>query len=115
MEKKLTCIVCPMGCSLSIELDDDNKILKVTGNTCPRGKEYAINECTNPLRVVTSTVRLADGRILPVKTNRAIPKDKVFECMNIINSSTASTPIDVGDVIISDVFGADIVATKCIK
>jgi CxxC motif-containing protein len=115
MEKKLTCIVCPIGCSLKIRLDENNNVIEITGNTCPRGKEYAINECTNPVRVVTSTIRLVDGRILPVKTNKAIPKDKIFECMKIINSFRASSPINVGDVIISDVFGADIVATKNLK
>ena len=115
MDKKLTCIVCPIGCSLSIVLDDNKNVIDVKGNTCPRGKDYAINECINPVRVVTSTIKLDDGRIIPVKTNRPIPKDKIFDCMEIINGYIASSPINIGDVIISNVFGADIVATKNIK
>ena len=115
MDKKLTCIVCPIGCSLSIVLDDNKNVIDVKGNTCPRGKDYAINEYINPVRVVTSTIKLEDGRIIPVKTNRPIPKDKIFDCMEIINGYKASSPIKIGDVIISNVFGADIVATKNLK
>lgn len=111
MKKNLTCIVCPIGCSLEIELDDNN-VVSVTGNTCPRGVKYAVSECTNPERVVTTTVMCDNGKVLPVKTNRPIPKDKIFECMDIINKHTCKLPVNIGDVIISDVFGADIVAAK---
>ena len=79
MRRNLTCIVCPMGCSIDVTMDKDGKITEIVGNTCPRGAEYAKNECTNPTRVVTSTAMTADGRPVPVKTNRPIPKDKIFE------------------------------------
>ena len=52
---ELTCIVCPMGCRMTVELSDGGEILSVTGNTCPRGKQYAIDECTHPVRTVTTT------------------------------------------------------------
>ena len=110
MIRELTCIVCPMGCALKAELKD-GKVINVTGNTCPRGKEYAVNECTDPRRIVTSTMRCPNG-VVPVKTDRAIPKDKMFECMKIINSHSVRLPVHIGDVIIADVFGANIVATK---
>ena len=110
MIRELTCIVCPMDCALKAELNDW-KVINVSGNTCPRGREYAINECTDPQRVITSTMRCPGG-VVPVKTDRAIPKDKIFECMKIINSHSAYLPISIGDVIIEDVFGANIVATK---
>ena len=109
--KNLTCIICPLGCDLSIELED-GKVVSVAGNTCKRGAEYANNECTNPQRTVTSTVRCEDGRLVAVKTDRSIPKDKIFECMEIINNTVAHLPICVGDVIIEDVYGANIVATQ---
>ena len=111
MERKLTCIVCPLGCELCVEFAD-GKVQKVSGNTCPRGTKYAENELTNPRRTVTSTVRCADGSMLPVKTDREIPKVKMSECMKIINNAIARLPICVGDVIIKDVFGANIVATQ---
>ena len=56
MVRELTCIVCPLGCDLKVELDENKRVLSVSGNTCPRGKVYAENECVNPRRTVTSTV-----------------------------------------------------------
>ena len=112
MKRNLTCIVCPIGCSLEIELNDNNEVVSVTGNTCPRGPKYAISECTNPERVVTTTVMCENGQVIPIKTNKPIPKSKIFECMQIINKHTCKLPVRIGDVIIADVFGSDIVATK---
>ena len=112
MKRNLTCIVCPIGCSLEIELDDNKNVVSVTGNTCPRGQKYAVSECTNPERMVTTTIRTENGMVLPVKTDRPIPKDKVFECMNIINNHVCKLPVKVKDVIIENVFGANIIATK---
>lgn len=110
-ERNLTCIVCPMGCSLNVTLDN-NAVADVTGNTCPRGAEYAKSECTNPMRTVTSTVRCRDGQIVAVKTDKPIPKDKVFDCMKIINNICPELTIRVGCVIMKDVYGSDIVATQ---
>jgi len=111
MKRELTCIVCPIGCSLTVELEGD-KVLGVSGNTCPRGEKYACEECTAPKRTITSTVKCDDGQLLPVKTDRSIPKENIFECMKIINNTTAHLPICAGDVIIENVFGSNIVATK---
>ncbi len=110
MKRELTCISCPLGCQLTVEFEN-NEITNITGFTCPRGKEYAKNECTNPVRIVTSTVRTADGSFVPVKTDKPVPKNKIFECMRIINSTEIKTPVSVGDVLIPDVFGSNIVAT----
>lgn len=110
MERTLTCIVCPLGCSLTVKLDG-KKVLSVEGNTCPRGAVYAENECTNPQRTVTSTVKCVDGTMLPVKTDSPIPKEKMAQCMELINSVTAKLPVRIGDVIIENAFGSKIVAT----
>lgn len=111
MERKLTCIVCPLGCQLTVELNG-REVVKVEGNTCPRGAEYARNECTNPQRTVTSTVRTEDGGLVSVKTDRPIPKEKMAECMALINKAVAKLPVSIGDVILPDVFGSNIVATQ---
>ena len=111
MEKKLTCIVCPLGCQLTVQLNG-REVVKVEGNTCPRGAEYARNECTNPQRTVTSTVRCENGGLVSVKTDRPIPKEKMSECMQLINKAVAKLPVSIGDVILSDVFGSNIVATQ---
>lgn len=111
MERKLTCIICPLGCELTVQTDN-NKIIGVTGNTCPRGKVYAENECTNPQRTVTSTVLCDDGGLVAVKTETTIPKGKMDECMKLINNTVAKLPIKIGDVIIEDAFGSKVVATQ---
>ena len=111
MERKLTCIICPLGCELTVQMNDKD-VLNVQGNSCPRGKVYAKNECTHPQRTVTSTVKCTDGGLLAVKTDRAIPKEKVMECMEIINGTVAELPVKIGDTIVEDVFGTRIVATQ---
>lgn len=111
MKKTLTCIICPMGCTLNAELEN-GQVFSVSGNTCPRGAEYAKQECTNPMRTVTSTVRSENGNVVSVKTDRMIPKEKMAECMKKINSVNVHLPIHTGDVIIKDVFGSNIVATS---
>ena len=111
MERKLTCIICPLGCELTV-LVEDKKILSVQGNTCPRGEKYAQSECINPQRSVTTTVRCSDGSLLSVKTQTPIPKEKMFECMAALNKVVVSLPVSIGDVIVDDLFGSKIVATQ---
>ena len=111
MDRKLTCIVCPLGCSMVAKVED-GKGLSVSGNTCPRGKAYAESECINPQRVVTSTVRCQDGSMVSVKTDRAIPKEKMAECMEVIAMARPTLPISIGDIIIKDAFGSNVVATQ---
>ena len=112
--KELICITCPRGCHLKV---DDN--MNVTGNFCPRGKTYAINELTHPVRVVTSTVKLTGSVYsrVSVKTKDPIPKDKIFEVMKEINKVTLKTPVKIGDVAIKNVLGlnVDVVVTKNIN
>ena len=108
----LTCIVCPRGCQITVEFDGDGKIKNINGNLCKRGAVYAENECTHPMRTVTSTVKCEGGAIISVKTSDTVPKEKIFEAMKIINKASAVLPISIGDVIIEDVFGAKVVATQ---
>ena len=112
-ERLLTCIICPRGCSLRVTLGEDGAPTKVEGNACPRGVDYAVTECTAPMRTVTSTVRCRDGAIIPVKTNKSVPKALVFDVMREINRTSPDGELCVGDVVISDVCGtgADVVVT----
>ena len=110
MERKLTCIICPLGCELTVKLEE-GKVISVSGNTCRRGAVYARSECTNPQRTVTSTVLCSDGSLVSVKTDGTIPKEKIGECMEVINNIVAELPVKIGDVLAKDVFGANIVAT----
>ena len=111
--RELTCIVCPRGCQLRVELEDQ-KVIGVSGNMCKRGVAYAEAECTSPTRTVTTTVRCESGKVVSVKTSAPVPKSKVFDVMKEINSTTAPNGVKIGDVIIKGVAGtdSDIVATS---
>ena len=111
MERNLICIVCPRGCHLTI--DENNN---VTGNSCPRGVPYAINEVTCPKRILTSTVKIISKSLnrLPVITSAEIEKDKMFEIMREINKVEVKAPIKMHEIIIKNVLntGVDIISTR---
>ncbi|MEY7999783.1 DUF1667 domain-containing protein [Clostridium sp. Mt-5] len=113
--RELTCIGCPMGCQLLVKLDGA-KVVEVTGNTCKRGEEYGKKECTNPTRIVTSSVYVEGGEIdvVPVKTERDIPKEKIFDCIKALKGIVVKAPVNIGDVILENVVdsGVNIIATK---
>lgn len=114
MEKNIICIICPRGCQLKAKIEGDE--ITVDGNACKRGENYAIAECTNPLRTVTSIVRIANrtDTMVSVKTVGAVPKDKIGDVMNIIRSTQVEAPVKIGDVIAENVYGTNIIATKTI-
>ena len=113
MIKNLTCIVCPINYNLETEVEG-NTVKKVSGNECKRGDLYARSEIAQPVRTLTTTVLTDDGRLLPVRTDKPIPKDLIFECMKEINRQTVSLPIKIGDVIIENIVktGANIISSK---
>ncbi len=113
-KRELTCINCPLGCSVTVELED-GQILSVSGNSCPRGDVYARKEVTNPTRVITSSVPVAGGvrSRVSVKTSSDIPKDKLFACMQALSGVIVNAPVHIGDVVVKNAAdtGVDIVAT----
>ena len=116
--RELTCIGCPVGCMMTIELEE-GAVIKVLGNTCQRGEVYARKEVTNPTRIVTSTIRVLEGMlpVVSVKTKEDIPKEKIMDCMMEINATIATAPIRIGDILIENVAGTKVavVATKNVK
>lgn len=111
MKRDLVCIVCPMGCRCSIEEDATApKGYKVTGLTCKRGEDYAIKEVTAPTRMLTSTVCIEGARLprLPVRTSGAIPKERIHECMEMINDLVISHPVTMGQVLLDNLFGTGV-------
>ena len=114
MKRNLTCIICPRGCLLSAEITADS--VTVTGNACPKGQEYAINECINPVRTVTSTVRVANRKdtMVSVKTAAPVPKGKMMEVMALLRKTEVNAPVAIGDVVLTDVFGTEVIITKAI-
>lgn len=114
MKKELICIICPRGCTLSAEMGEN---ISVTGNACPKGEKYAIDELTHPMRTVTSTVRVKNRpyTMVSVKTENPVPKEKMAEVMAAIRGAEVLAPVDMGQVILNDVFGTNIIATKVVK
>lgn len=106
-KRELTCIICPRGCALSVTLSCGGEVLSVEGNACPRGVAYATAECTNPVRTVTTTIRCESGEVLPVKTDRPVPKSRVFDVMDEIARAVVSPDSKIGDVVISRVAETD--------
>lgn len=119
MVKKMTCVACPIGCQLEVLLDGDGKVTKVTGNSCKRGITYAESEVINPIRSLTSTVKVIDGNrpVVPVKSASPFPKDMMLEAMKIINETEVKAPAEIGDVVIENILdtGIDIVITNRVK
>jgi CxxC motif-containing protein len=110
----MVCINCPKGCVLEAVRGADGKV-SVTGHTCPRGEKYAIDEMTDPRRMVTGLVRVAGMRKpLPVKTRTAVPKAKIAEVLFALSQTTVQLPVAIGDVVVKDIcgLGVDVVATN---
>lgn len=109
--KDLTCIVCPNGCTITI----DETTLEVTGNTCKRGAEFAKNEITNPVRTIATSVRtvFTDCPVISVRVTSDIPKDMIFKCMEEINKVVVDKRIKCGDIVIKNILnlGVDVIAT----
>ncbi len=112
--RELTCINCPMGCQLTVTLEN-GAVAKVAGQTCPRGEAYARTEVTAPVRTVTTTVPLTGGTAatVSVKTAAPVPKGKVFAVLDALKGVTAAAPVHIGDVVLPNAAGTgvDIVAT----
>lgn len=115
MEKNIICTVYPRGCHVKVTLNG-SEVTEVTDYGCKRGKEYAAAEATHPVRILTTTVKIAGEAygLLPVRSNAPVPKELLMECMKEIKAVTVTAPVAAGDVVLSNVCstGVDIVATK---
>lgn len=110
---EIICTCCPKGCHLHV---DEENGYAVTGNGCPRGTDYGRNEVLNPVRVLTSTVRI-DGamyRRCPVKTDRPVSRSLLLDIMKKLNDVEVASPVRIGQVVLENVdgAGANIIITK---
>jgi len=108
----MICVSCPVGCDMSVTKNGGK--IQVSGNQCPAGFEYAQEELTNPTRNIATSVRVLGGDIsmLSVKTSRPVPKGEIMNIVKAVHEVTMTAPVEIGDVVLADVFGADIVATR---
>ena len=115
MIKRMTCIECPKGCQLSIDIESC-RVVKVSGNDCPKADKYAVQEIENPMRILTSTV-LAEGlslKMVPVRTSEPIPKSGIMEAMSAVKKMRLAKPVRCGEIIAKNFLnlGADLIATR---
>lgn len=112
MKRELTCIICPRGCSLTVDIDGAKTC--VSGNGCPRGEKYGREECLHPTRTVTGLVRVEnrESTMVSVKTASPVPKERIFDVMERLRKASVKAPVKIGDIILTNVYGTDIIATK---
>jgi len=105
------CTNCPMGCNMILTIDEENNnVIKIMGNKCKQGEKYALAEYKNPVRVLTATVKTISDRnpLLSVKTNKPVPKDKMRELMYSLAKIKVKTPLEIGQVVKSNIIGMDV-------
>ena len=114
MVRNITCIICPKGCDISVEMIDE--VYKITGNKCIRGKEYALNEMVNPKRSLCSTVKTIYKEFprLSVRTDKEIDIINIFPVMKEINKVEINHPVHTGEIVVSNILntGVNIIATS---
>ncbi len=115
--KELICISCPLGCRMTVEEKGGEYV--VTGNTCPRGKQYAIDEITAPKRMVTSSVPVVNGteKTVSIKTVQPIAKELIFKALRELDNVIITAPVAIGDIIVKNAAqsGVDFVATRKVE
>lgn len=114
-KSEITCIICPWGCQVKLKVKG-GRIESVEGNRCPRGIGYAKQEFYNPQRVLTATVKVKSSRLplLPVRTDKPIPKQILRECMRYLASIQIEAPVKLGEVIVPNILntGANVISTR---
>jgi CxxC motif-containing protein len=109
------CIVCPTGCDIQVTVDQE-KAADIQGYQCKRGRKYAVSECLHPERLLTTTVKVSNGKIpvAAVRTQKPVPKDKIFECMEEIRQVCIEAPVSVGDIVLRNVAetGINVIVTR---
>lgn len=115
MNKSLTCVICPNGCQLFVEYENET-ILSVDGALCPKGHQYAEQEILNPKRNIASSIRVIGGTspLVSVRLTGPIPKNRIFDVMAKIKNVTIDAPVSIGQILIPNVLGLgqDVIATK---
>jgi len=115
MEKKLTCVSCPIGCGITVRIED-NVVTRIAGNQCPRGETYAQQEAIDPMRVLSTSVRVIGGEfpLVSVKTDRPVPKRLILQIMNYVRTLSIEAPVKIRQVVAEHLLGmsASLVATR---
>ena len=114
-KKHFVCVVCPIGCEIDV-VHDGSKIISMEGSKCEKSEEFVSQELIEPMRILTTTVRIQGTRwpVIPVRTDKAVPKRLFPRIMRQLRRIKLQTPVNMLDVVVKDVLrtGANIVATR---
>jgi CxxC motif-containing protein len=117
-KRHFTCVTCPIGCEIDVEVQDGD-IVSMEGNKCKKSEDFVLQELKEPMRVLTTTVRVNGARwaMLPVRTDKSIPKRLFFQVIGELSDVELQAPVKISEVILKDVAGTDanIVATRTMK
>ena len=117
-KKRFTCVTCPVGCEVDVELQNGS-IVSIKGNKCDKVKEFVLQELKEPMRVLTTTVRIEGAKwaMLPVRTDKPIPKRLFLQAMGELAGIDLKAPVHMSEVIVRDIAGssANIVATRTME
>jgi CxxC motif-containing protein len=115
LKEELTCIVCPISCRIEVRIEE-GKATEISGYKCLKGKEYAAEEAVAPKRMLTTTVLLENGALplLSVRTEKPIPKTRLFEAMEVLRRTKVSAPVELGQVVVKNLLDldVDVIATR---
>ncbi len=109
MKKTMICTECPAGCVLRADIENC-RVIKVSGNKCPKGETYAQSEAENPKRVLTATV-FCEGlalKFLPVRTDKPVPKSRLLDLMGEIKNISLRIPVRTGDIVKANILGLEV-------
>ncbi len=118
MLRRLTCILCPNGCEITVH-EKNRMVTAVSGAKCKRGEAYARQEVSDPKRNIASSIKVTNGELplVSCRLSDVIPKTKIFVVMNEIKQTTVNSPVQIGQVLIKNVsgLGVNVIATKNIE
>lgn len=112
---EVTCIRCPLGCAITVDVAPDGAAVYREGASCARGREYAVAEVTAPVRSVATTINVPGcGEPLSVKTADPIPKPLIADAVRAMKAAHVELPVRMGDMVLPGVCGTGVpvVATK---
>lgn len=116
MLREYTCIMCPRGCDMTADIDGGNVLISITGNACKKGEAYVVQELTDPRRNIATSILVEDGEIplVSVRLTNPIPKNRIFDAMEVIKQVKVKVPTQVGQVVVQNILGldSDVIITK---
>ena len=114
MSTEITCIMCPLGCNMKVQFEG-KKVINVRGNKCKKGITHAEHELFSPSRVLTTTIRTDNTGtpLLPVRSNREIPRERLMECMRFLSERAVSGPVMLGQAVVENILGLGVDMVAC--